>query len=136
MKKSYTYRRAPLGKKPIGLSLLLAQFFIIVSYAFFIHTHVLDDGTRVVHAHFFSEKDVNNTQPSDDSNSEDQPAGHQHTCFSYSFLTNINLLFKNRQVEFNFFPICHLLSHTSKVLILHFSPENFSSLRAPPVRLY
>jgi hypothetical protein len=117
------------------VSLLLAQFFIIVSYAFFLHTHILNDGTRIVHAHFFQETEETNPDSTNNTTSDEQPVNHEHTSFSYSFFSNFNLLFNNKQAEINYLPTCRLLSQTIDILVLPFSPENFSSLRAPPSNL-
>jgi len=42
---------------PLGGFLLLLHFFITLSFTFFLHTHTLENGEKVVHSHPFGATD-------------------------------------------------------------------------------
>ncbi|MGM0376747.1 MAG: hypothetical protein ACQEQ0_08225 [Bacteroidota bacterium] len=106
MKKWYTYWRFSKSKKTVGISLLLAHWLIIVSYALFLHTHVLNDGTRVVHAHPFTQEQPQGhaTHQNDDGSPEKEDQnndpGHEHTPFSYLILTGLSNYFEENNTKF------------------------------------
>ncbi|PRY91336.1 hypothetical protein BY457_12611 [Marinilabilia salmonicolor] len=133
MKKSFTYLRTPISKKPISVSLILAQLFIIVSYAFFIHTHILGDGTRIIHAHFFTEQVADNNEADSNSTSNEESKQHEHTSYSYSFFSVFNHFFKNGLAEFSFNQSFQIFTWLAQKPGTPFSSETFSLLRAPPV---
>ncbi len=58
-----------------ALALLLINAAIFCSYTFFLHTHVLPDGTEVVHSHPYS--------------SSDDEEGHEHNYYSFHILPNL-----------------------------------------------
>jgi len=129
MRKLYTYWRLPLQKQSIGLALLLAHGLIIVTYALFLHTHVLEDGTRVVHAHPFTQK-----APGQNSDNGDRSGtNHDHNAFSYFYFSSLGQWFRNNPTVFKFFVFEKLLflsretPHTSNRI------QTNISLRAPPI---
>ena len=104
MKNWYTYWRFPKSKKCMGISLLVAHWLIIVSYALFLHTHILNDGTRIVHAHPFTQEQKTDQNDADNPEKEDQNHGpdHEHTLFSYLILTGLSNYFEEIRPEFAF----------------------------------
>lgn len=63
---------------PTGGLLLLLHLFISLSYTFFLHTHTLDNGEKVVHSHPFTATDA-----------EGEPM-HQHPGSVYQLLPDLN----------------------------------------------
>ncbi|WP_291855228.1 hypothetical protein [Marinilabilia sp.] len=115
------------------MSLILAQLFIVVSYAFFIHTHILADGTRIVHAHFFTVGLADNNGADSNSASNEKSKQHEHTSYSYSFFSDFNHFFKNGLSEFNFNQPFQIFTWLTQKPGIPFTSETFSLLRAPPV---
>ncbi|MFW6203019.1 MAG: hypothetical protein ACOC30_01830 [Marinilabilia sp.] len=118
----------------MGFSLLLAHVLIIVSYAFFLHTHVLNDGTRVVHAHPFTQKQETGQKDADSPEKEDQNHNpdHEHTLFSYLILSGLSSYFEEDRSEFAFLTTPKLLSGSE--IPVRISEEFFfnNPQRGPP----
>ncbi len=134
MKKWYTYWRFPKSQKTMGISLLFAHWLIIVSYALFLHTHILNDGTRIVHAHPFTQEQQTHQNDSDSPKKEDQnnDPGHEHTLFSYLILTGLSNYFEESKSEFTFQNTPNHFSRSEHPICI---PEEFffnNPKRGPP----
>ncbi len=73
--KHNTFARLHLIK-PTGMILLVIHLFIALSYTFFLHTHTLETGEKVVHSHPLAHND------SDDEN-------HHHNSSVYQILPDL-----------------------------------------------
>ncbi|WP_157202464.1 hypothetical protein [Marinilabilia salmonicolor] len=134
MNIKFTYWRSGYRKSPISVSLILAQLFIIISYGLFLHTHILDDGTRVVHAHFFNKGEMaDNTSSQQNDASENSGTHHQHTSFSYWFFSNFDHFIKEGSKGFAFFRTGQFLNWSSQCFTFASVKKEFTALRAPPV---
>ena len=134
MNIKFTYWRSCNRKKPISLSLIMAQLFIIISYGLFVHTHILDDGTRVVHAHFFNKGEMaDNTASQQNDVPENSGTHHQHTSFSYWFFSNFDHFIKEGSKGFTFYQTCQHLIRSAQNPTFTSVQKEFTSLRAPPV---
>lgn len=134
MNIKFTYWRSGYRKSPISVSLILAQLFIIISYGLFLHTHILENGTRVVHAHFFTKGEMaDNTSSQQNDTPEQSSTHHQHTTFSYWFLSNFDHFIKEGSKAFTFFRTGQLLNWSSQNFTFTSVKKEFSALRAPPV---
>ena len=116
----------------MGISLLLAHWLIIVSYALFLHTHVLNDGTRIVHAHPFVQENQQNQHNSSPDQEQKKGTDHEHTLFSYLILSGLSNLFSEENSEFSF-----LTSHPQRSFVHStlFIPYQFifdTPQRGPP----
>lgn len=63
---------------PTGGLLLLLHLFISLSYTFFLHTHTLDNGAKVIHSHPFTASDA-----------EGEPL-HQHPVSVYQLSPDLH----------------------------------------------
>lgn len=63
--------------KPTGMILLVIHLFIALSYTFFLHTHTLENGEKVVHSHPLAHND-----------SEDE--NHHHNGCVYQILPDLH----------------------------------------------
>jgi len=129
MKHWYKYWRSAARKNTISLTLLLAHWLIIVSYAFFLHTHVLEDGTRIVHAHPFQQEQGNQEQEKGKTNSG---SSHEHTVFSYTLLSSLNHLFLSNSPHYSFETYQQLFTASYHYFIPARSNLFYKALRAPP----
>jgi hypothetical protein len=129
MRKLYTYWRSPLQKQLVGIALIMAHGLIIVTYALFLHTHVLDDGTRVVHAHPFTQK----ASARDNDNGDQSGTNHDHNAFGYFYFSSLGQWLRDNPPAFKIFIYeKHLIFFRETPHASIRIPTNIS-LRAPPI---
>lgn len=119
--KHNTFTRLHLIK-PTGIILLAIHLFIALSYTFFLHTHTLETGEKVVHSH-----------PMAHSDSEDE--SHHHNSSIYQILPDLQHYLEQST------PIGIFLT-TIVIQIPAFQTQNYFSrilftpfLRGPPLFL-
>ncbi len=92
---------------------------------------MLDDGTRVVHAHPFTQEQKSDDAPSGPKNG----AQHDHTIFSYTLLSSLDNLFRQDITDFSFQANESLFISTQRHFEATKSVRVFVHLRGPPAFL-
>lgn len=85
---------------PLGGLLLLLHFFIALSFTFFLHTHTLENGEKVVHSHPFTA-----------TNAEGEPL-HQHPGSVFQLVPDLD-----QYLEQNPFCFCEPLPAYKKITL-------------------
>ncbi len=113
------------AKKQIVYLIIGLMGLMIINKAVFLHSHVLDDGTIVTHAH-----------PSAGSEDSQPFKTHHHTKAAFFFYDNLDLLFLSAVLSF--FSFIHIQSAP----VFHRPTSDYTSFhlshlreRAPPVFL-
>ncbi len=70
-----------LLRRFISLAILLIMGLFIINNTLFVHIHILDDGTQIVHAHPFKKAIT------------DKPVPHKHTKQELLYLDNLSVEF-------------------------------------------
>ena len=113
------------AKKQIIYLIIGLIGLMIINKAVFLHSHILDDGTIVTHAH-----------PSAGSEDSQPFKTHHHTKAAFFFYENLDLLFLSAVLSFFSFIRIH------SVLVFYSPASDYTSIhlsqlsgRAPPVFL-
>lgn len=73
--KHNTFTRLNLIK-PTGITLLAIHLFIVLSYTFFLHSHTLETGEKVIHSHPLAHSDENES--------------HDHNSYVFQILPDLH----------------------------------------------
>ncbi|MBW8325602.1 MAG: hypothetical protein K0M50_12625 [Prolixibacteraceae bacterium] len=113
------------AKKQIIYLIIGLMGLMIINKAIFLHSHILDDGTIVTHAH-----------PCESSGDSQPFKTHHHTKAAFFFYENLDLLFLSAVLSF--FSFIHIQSAP----VFHRPASDYTSFhlsqlhgRAPPVFL-
>lgn len=109
-------------QKLIHLLVIFAIGFTILNNAIYLHTHILADGTKYVHAHPFNK-----------STESDAPVSHNHTKIEFILLDHILLLVPFLVALFTLLLAIQRKEYSSYQLAFVKSTENHHFyLRGPP----
>ncbi len=98
-------------------------FILIANSGIFMHTHVLADGSIIVHSH-----------PYDKSENSGSPQSHHHSSFEFIFLDNLNILFLTFLAVFIPGVFSGKTGYRFQVVSSLLSPiSNTNQGRAPPI---
>lgn len=103
-----------------GFLLLLVYLFIAISYTFFLHSHTLDDGQRVIHSHPFSNSDNNRN------------AEHQHGSFVFQLLPDLTNQIGHTQCDIVFYRTDFSFYRPHKEITTFAEALTIYSKRGPP----
>jgi hypothetical protein len=115
--------RQNIIKKTVAYLILGVVGLLILNKAVFLHTHTLNDGTIVVHAHPFQAKtDSNSNNP------------HQHTKCGIYYFNQLSFLYSQLPEDVNPYASVYQTIHFAEKSSFYF--ENYHAClknRAPPV---
>ena len=118
-------KQSNMVRRATAMFMAVIMLLLIINKALFIHTHILEDGTVIVHAHPYNKSE------------DSKPVKtHHHSNYALLFFHNINLLFFiSFFFAFGTFTYIVKFYFSSKKHYSYFIGKNKKD-RAPPFYLY
>ena len=117
-------KQSNIARRVTAMFMAVMMLLLIINKALFIHTHILDDGTVIVHAH-----------PYNKSEDQEPVKTHHHSNYALLILHHLSTLF-----FISFFFIFNSFAYSVKLHIFHHKKQicqcsKSNNDRAPPLTL-